>query len=250
MIQPKIKKISIIIATYNAGKVLQRCLDSIRPQKTDAIELLIIDGGSKDDTMDIVRRNGDIIDYNISEPDKGIYDAWNKGVKASTGEWIQFIGADDQLMPDAVSTYMEYLDSHDTSEVDIICGKAKIVDGDGKVIGTMGKPFMLGEFKKRMMISHGSTLHNNKFMKRNGKFSLDYRICADYEFFMRNCNGLKAAFINHCFLLFQNDGASNKTPALVESYSIRKKYRSINAIENAFILIRGTIGLNYRKLKG
>lgn len=243
------KKISIIIATYNAGKVLQRCLDSIRPQKREEIELLIIDGGSKDDTMEIVRRNGDIIDYNISEPDKGIYDAWNKGVKAATGEWIQFIGADDQLMPDAVSTYMEYLNSHDTSGVDIISGKAKIVNGDGKVIGTMGRPFVLKEFKRRMMFSHGSTLHHRDFMKRNGEFSLDFRICGDYEFFMRNCESIKPNFIDHSFLLFQNDGASNQTPALKEAYFIRKKYRSVNSIENIFILIRGTMGLNYRKLK-
>ena len=74
------KKISIIIATYNAGNVLQRCLDSIRPQKLDEIELLIIDGNSKDDTMDIINKNSDIVDYWVSEPDRGIYDAWNKGM--------------------------------------------------------------------------------------------------------------------------------------------------------------------------
>ena len=73
------KTISIIIATFNAGKVLQRCLDSLRPQKTEAIELLIIDGGSKDDTLRIIRDNAALVDYYVSEPDKGIYDAWNKG---------------------------------------------------------------------------------------------------------------------------------------------------------------------------
>lgn len=243
------KKISIIIATYNAGKVLQRCLNSICPQKAEEVELLIIDGGSKDNTMDIVNANKDIIDYVVSEPDKGIYDAWNKGIKAATSEWIQFLGADDQLLPDAVFTYLKYLGEHELDDVDIICGKAKTVNRKGDVVASMGKPFVLKEFKRRMMISHGSTLHSQRFMKRNGEFSLDFRICGDYEFFMRNCDNIKANFIDHYFLLFQNDGASNRTGALIESYAIRKKYHSIALGENLFILVRGTLGLYYRKLK-
>lgn len=242
------KTISIIIATFNAGKVLQRCLDSLRPQKTEAIELLIIDGGSKDDTVRIIRDNADLVDYYVSEPDKGIYDAWNKGVKASTGEWIQFIGADDQLLPDAFSTYLSYLERHDTTNVDIISGKAKMVSKEGKVLGLMGKPFVAGEFKRRMVFSHGSTLHSRAFMQRNGQFGLEFRICGDYEFFMRDCDNIRSLFIDHPFLLFQNDGASNQVSAVKEGYLIRKKYHSISDVENMYILIRGTIGLYYRKL--
>ena len=73
------KLLSIIIATYNAGNTLDACLTSITKQKSSEIELLIIDGGSSDKTLDIIHSYGDKIDVLISEPDKGIYDAWNKG---------------------------------------------------------------------------------------------------------------------------------------------------------------------------
>ena len=86
------KIISIIIATYNAEKTLKRCLNSIVSQKKDQLELLIIDGCSTDRTMDIVREFAESIDVIVSEVDKGIYDAWNKGIRLATGEWIMFLG--------------------------------------------------------------------------------------------------------------------------------------------------------------
>ena len=99
-------KISIIIATYNAGKTLARCLQSIREEKTNEIELLVIDGGSKDNTLDIINTYQDTIDYSCSEPDKGIYDAWNKGISHAKGDWMMFIGADDYLVGNALSDYL------------------------------------------------------------------------------------------------------------------------------------------------
>ena len=98
-------KISIIIATWNAEKTLRRCLDSIIPQLTDETELIIIDGGSKDSTNEIINSYGNNVAVHLSEPDKGVYDAWNKGIKTSHGEWIMFIGADDTLCPNAIQVY-------------------------------------------------------------------------------------------------------------------------------------------------
>ena len=77
--------ISIIIATYNAEKTLQRCLDSIIPQLSDQVELIIIDGGSIDKTSEIVKSNSQYITYYLSEKDDGIYDAWNKGINKANG---------------------------------------------------------------------------------------------------------------------------------------------------------------------
>ena len=99
--------ISIVIATYNAGKTLCNCLNSIVTQLTDDVELVIIDGGSRDNTNSIIESYGSQIAYHISEPDKGIYDAWNKGVKKAKGDWIMFVGADDVLLPEAIQTYLE-----------------------------------------------------------------------------------------------------------------------------------------------
>lgn len=99
-------EISIVIATFNAAKTLERCLQSIVPQLTDATELVIVDGGSEDETLSIIKKYEQYVAYTVSEPDKGIYDAWNKGVKVAHGEWIMFIGADDILLPNALTLYL------------------------------------------------------------------------------------------------------------------------------------------------
>ena len=103
------KLISIIIATYNAGSTLESCLKSIIAQKNDLIELLIIDGKSSDNTLKIVNAYRNQIDIFISEKDKGIYDAWNKGIVLANGQWIMFIGADDILYSDVLEGYIDFI---------------------------------------------------------------------------------------------------------------------------------------------
>lgn len=242
------KKISIIIATYNAGKVLQRCLDSIRPQKAEEIELLIIDGKSKDNTVEIIQKNSDIIDYYVSEPDRGIYDAWNKGIKASIGEWVQFLGADDELLPNAVHTYLDFLQKKECRNFDIISGKSYLVDENNNVLGTFGKKMLWKELRHNMLISHGSTLHNRNFINVNGNFSLQYKICADYEFFVRYGSKLKGTFINEFFLKFRVGGASDSISAIIETFMIRYRCGSVSVIENCFYALKGFMGFYYRKL--
>ena len=102
------KIISIIIATYNAEKVLKRCLDSIVTQKTGNVEVLIVDGNSTDSTMEIVQSYGTDVDYSLSEKDKGIYDAWNKALKVAKGDWIMFLGSDDYILPGSIKIYLDY----------------------------------------------------------------------------------------------------------------------------------------------
>ncbi|MDV3113763.1 glycosyltransferase family 2 protein [Segatella copri] len=244
------KKISIIIATYNAGNVLQRCLDSIRPQKLDEIELLIIDGNSKDDTMDIINKNSDIVDYWVSEPDRGIYDAWNKGIKAATGDWIQFVGADDQLLKGAITTYLAFLSTDNVSPYDIISAKSYLVNSKDEIIAYFGKPYSWNEFRRFMVFSHGTTLHSKQFIKRNGFFDINYRICGDYEYFMRAGRKLKAAYIDKCLLRFQADGASTKVDAVKETYQIRKRYNCVANFENYYLYLRGLLYVYYHKLIG
>ena len=121
------KLLSIIIATYNAEKTLQRCLDSIIVQKSEEVELIIIDGGSTDNTVSIIKRNYKIIDYWISEKDKGIYDALNKGIDKANGKWIQFVGSDDFILPDALVDYLEFIKKTNTSGIDLITARVRIV---------------------------------------------------------------------------------------------------------------------------
>jgi glycosyltransferase involved in cell wall biosynthesis len=93
------QKVSVIIVTYNAAGTLQTCLDSIYKQAYSNIEIVIIDGKSTDGTVNILEANSSGISYWKSEPDTGIYDAMNKAAKSFTGNWVYFLGADDELLP-------------------------------------------------------------------------------------------------------------------------------------------------------
>ena len=89
--------ISVVIAVYNGKATLQQCLDSVTQQTYSHVELIVIDGGSTDGTVDLIRANAQKIAYWISEPDRGIYNAWNKALAQAKGDWICFLGADDYL---------------------------------------------------------------------------------------------------------------------------------------------------------
>lgn len=240
------KKISLIIATYNAAKTLRRCLDSIVIQKDDSVELVIIDGGSKDNTVDIIKEYERNVDYWISEKDKGIYDAWNKGVRAATGVWIVFLGADDQLLPDFFSTYLKLLETVNSNEIDLISAKSVLVDENGTRLRSFGGPYKYERFKFFMDISHGSTLQNRKLFDEIGSFDTSIKICADYDFLLRK--QMRALFVDKEVIVMQYGGMSNTVAGLIDGYRVRKKNHSISSVLNCIILIKGLIMFYIRKL--
>jgi glycosyltransferase involved in cell wall biosynthesis len=103
--------ISIIIVTYNAAGTLQTCLDSIYNQQYPSLKIIIIDGNITDVTVDIIKANINKIHYWKSETDAGVYDAMNKAVKHITGDWVYFIGADDELLPEFSDMALELTDA-------------------------------------------------------------------------------------------------------------------------------------------
>ncbi len=105
--------ISIIIVTYNADKYIKDCIESIISQIFNNIDLIIIDGGSTDQTLEIIKTYDKHISYWQSEPDKGIYEAMNKAVKFARGQWVLFLGADDRLL-DGFSRLAEKLEDKNT----------------------------------------------------------------------------------------------------------------------------------------
>ena len=105
---------SILIATKNSEKYLQRCLDSLRVQSFSEYEIIIIDDLSNDSTAQIVQENKELIKYFISEPDEGIYDAWNRGLNYATSEWIIFLGSDDIMLPGTLLKYYNFLSKSNT----------------------------------------------------------------------------------------------------------------------------------------
>lgn len=243
----EITKISIIIATYNAGKTLQRCLDSIAQQKTDDIELLVIDGNSKDDTIDIIKRNQTVIDQWVSEPDKGVYDAWNKGIKLAKGQWIQFLGADDMLLAGAMAFYLDYLKHEPELErCDIVFGQCWLMNEQGAKIRKFGDEYSWEQFRHFMRQSHGSALHNRHLFEEVGLFSLQFRICADYELLLRK--KLNTKYVDREIFAMQIGGMSNSVAGLIDTFRVKQYRKSAPTICNIYYLVKGIIGYYFKKL--
>lgn len=245
------KQISIIIATFNAAKTLERCLQSIISQKQQEVELLVIDGQSNDETLTILEQYREHIDVIISEPDRGLYDAWNKGIRKSQGAWMWFIGADDYILPQAVSTYLNFIHEHseELSGLDLITAEEELVDLTGRKIKTIGRPFRWEEYRKLMLIAHGATLHHRSLYTEFGDYDLNFPICADYEFLFRKGASIRSLHIPQTMLSFAIGGASYSWNSYIESFRIKQKYQAVSWLTNVYLFTRQVLAKILKDLR-
>jgi glycosyltransferase involved in cell wall biosynthesis len=189
--------ITIVIATFNAEKTLQKCIDSIVNQTYRNKQLIIIDGASTDTTLSIIKANQSHISFYLSELDNGIYSAWNKALKHATGDWICFLGADDYF-------YNEWVLEGIVAELSSIPARTRVVYGQVMLIDVLGVPiFAVGEswqkagklFTKLMSIPHPGTMHHKSLFAEYGGFDESYKIAGDYEFLLRELKTAQAHFI-------------------------------------------------------
>ncbi|MCP9767646.1 glycosyltransferase [Lacihabitans sp. LS3-19] len=153
--------VSIITITFNAEDYLQRTIDSIRNQSSKDFEYILIDGGSKDDTMEIVKRNENLFDKVISEKDKGLYDAMNKGLIHAKGDYVWFMNAGDQI---AENDAIEKIKKLSEQSPDVIYSDTLMIDNDGNIQGLrtevtphkIPKPLIWEKFKMGMLVCHQS----------------------------------------------------------------------------------------------
>lgn len=234
------KILSVVIATYNAAATLKQCLDSIVSQLTDECELIIIDGGSSDSTNEIINNYKEKVAYTISEKDKGIYDAWNKGIAHSKGKWVAFIGADDMLLPNAIGTYLNLIkNTEGIDSYDYICAHVEYVDMNGKLLKVLGEEPKWKYMRKRMAPAHVASLHNKKnLFDTVGVYDFEnYRICADYELLMRKKDHLKYIMIPAHIARMKAGGMSFSIRAINETYQIRKSHHSISGLTNYLLYL-------------
>ena len=172
---------SIIIPTFNADKLLQRCLESIIAQTDTDLEIIVQDGNSTDGTVEVVRNIGDDRVKVFSEPDTGIYDAMNKAVGRSSGMWLLFLGSDDYLYNSAVLADMR----NELGQT-----PAQLVYGNVKVVGNTpwakdGATYR-GEITPPELLlhnySHQAVFYHQDIFTDGHRFKTQYRICADYDF--------------------------------------------------------------------
>lgn len=241
-------KITIVTATYNAEIVLENLIKSIIPQKSEEIEFIIIDGNSKDNTLEIIKRYQSYIDYWISEPDKGIYDAWNKGIKVAKGEWIMFLGADDELLPNSIYKYLHLINSKDLSSYDYISAQNEYINDENKLIKLLGNGAKWKLMRRGNSAAHVGSLHHKKNLFGSiGYYNLNYKICADYELLLRKKNNLKSYFFKTKIARMKVGGMSFTTRAIIESYKIRRLHKTLPSILNKLMFCRDY--LSYKLFK-
>jgi glycosyltransferase involved in cell wall biosynthesis len=215
-------KFTIITSTFNAENFLGATANSLRKQSFKNFEWIVVDGGSEDLTVEIIRNNSDIISHWISEPDRGIYDAWNKGLNLAHGEWISFLGAGDCYLPDALEKYANEIQSG--VDVEFISSRIQLVDEDGKILRIIGEGFDMEQHKKFMAIAHVGSIHKKTLFKRYGLFDLEYVSAGDYEFFMRCGDLFRSAFFESVTATMIVGGASNNANAIIEAFKIQSRY--------------------------
>lgn len=177
--------ISIVTVSYNAVLSIEQTIQSVINQTYPYIEYIIIDGGSKDGTVDIIKKYEDKIAYWVSEPDKGIYDAMNKGIRVSRGYWINFMNSGDRFFDFNVLDRL-FLEKNYTG-VDIIYGDRISEYSFGSFYQM---PKALSHLNTCFPIFHQSTFVRSEIMKKY-EFDLKYRISGDYAFFYKAYYGGK-----------------------------------------------------------
>lgn len=163
--------LSIIIPTHNSSEKLKSCLDSVISQTITDFEVLIIDGMSKDDTIDIAKSYNDGRIKIISEPDRGIYDAMNKGIEIAKGKWLYFLGSDDELYNYKV---LEEILKFDSEIIDILYGNVCV---QSQIVGELYNIDIL--LSKN--ICHQSIFYKNEVFKKIGRFKEVYIAAADWQ---------------------------------------------------------------------
>lgn len=169
--------ISIITISYNAAKDIENTILSVLKQTYPNIEYIIIDGGSTDGTLDIIKKYQDRISYWVSEPDKGIYDAMNKGTLKATGMWLNFMNAGDTFYDEQILE--KVFKDKDWSNTDVIYGDVVYIHPDREDIR---KAVPLKRIKVGIPFCHQSVFVRTKLQQKY-LFDTTYKICADYDFF-------------------------------------------------------------------
>ncbi len=207
-------QISIITATYNSEVSIASALQSVSSQTYPHLELVVIDGKSKDNTVAIVKEIYNRPVKIVSEKDKGIYDALNKGVREATGDIIGLVHSDDFLAsPDVISDVIAAFHQHD---VDGVYGDLQYVNkaDTSKVIRFWkSEQFHPDLLKKGWMPAHPTLFLKKEVYEKHGLFNLDYNIAADYDLMLRIFSDftLKFHYLPNVITKMRVGGASNRS---------------------------------------
>lgn len=232
-------KISIITIAFNNETDIRDTIESVINQSYKNIEYIIIDGKSKDATLDIINEYQNNIDLLISEPDKGIYDAINKGIEKSTGDIVGLIHAGDRLYDEFVIG--KIANHFRTNDIDASYGHSVFTNNKDQVIRVNKSPeFKKNLFKVGWMPSHQSIYIRREIFDSLGLYRLDLGGSGDYEFVIRYfyCNSIKTKLLDEFIIKFSLGGTSTSNyKKLLKTQLTHIKCWKLNGIEPPFYLI-------------
>ena len=234
-------KISVITVTFNSENTIRETIKSVLSQNYKEIEYIVIDGGSKDKTISIIKEYIDDISYFLTEKDNGMYDALNKGILASTGEYIGLLHSDDVFMNNSTITElaleMQNLKNYSGTYADLdIVKKDNINIVKRNYSSSYFKPWQL---RFGYMFPHPTLYLHSSVFKKHGLYKTDYRVSADFELILRLFkNKLKLKRLNIKMIKMREGGLSNNGLywKLHQNFEIVRACRENNVYSNIFLV--------------
>lgn len=246
--------ISIITSTYNAEEYLEELILSTLSQTYKNVELIFIDGNSQDNTVNILQKYSDQISYWISEPDTGIYDAWNKGLKQATGEWITFIGADDYWWNDKVLEKVSTIISNASKlHINYVYGTVNRITEDKILIEQRGVDWEVAKktFYNGMKFTHAGSFHHKSLFSNYGNFDTTFKICGDYEFLVRCVKAQEDALYAKKITTIgmRMGGISNHSDTKLKmARELKKAIKKNNVTHNSLLHLLWVLKLRIKKI--
>ncbi|TVR18850.1 MAG: glycosyltransferase [Balneolaceae bacterium] len=241
--------ISIITVVYNGEKYLEKAIHSVVHQTGCHCEFIVVDGGSTDGTLDIIKKNDDKIDKWISEPDKGIYDAMNKGIKLASGTIIGILNADDEMNEGVLKIVGNEFSQN--PNLDFLYGYVERMTLSGDVYD-IASSLSISEMDQKKFqqipIPHGALFVKKQLFHELGYYKTDYIINSDYDFILRLLeNGKKGKKINLAISRFRDGGRSSGYLTFWERRRIMREFK-VPFIKREYVIMKGVIKLFIAKL--
>jgi glycosyltransferase len=236
-------RVSVITVAFNSAKTIADTIRSVAAQTYGDIEYIVVDGQSKDETLDVVRTFGSRVDKLISEKDRGIYDAMNKGLGLATGEVVGFLNSDDfYASPDVIDSVVRALEASgaDCLFADLVYVRAD--DPDKVLRAWTSSSFSPGKFTTGWHPAHPTFFVKRKVLEELGGFDEAYRISADYELMLRllERHRISSSYLAKILVRMRDGGESNRSlkNVIVANIECYRAFAKNGIRVSPFVMIR------------